>query len=517
MEHKSALQTIKRTIKRYFNFFGLEIHNLNGLRINTFKGYRGITNYNLSVIIPFFKKINEFKEVLPHNQKYFERNGIEVIICLDEPTEEKQLLELIEHYPFINWKVIINDVPHSWRNPSKAINVGIRHSTKEYIMVMSPESQLQTDAIDCFVKYLRKKERSFVLGFIQFEHYDNKLHPYGSIAVRKSHLVAINGYNEAYSDWGSDDDDIRVRLTRSGLREKRMKKARLFHREFLERRFKPTSASSADILQKTRESDAVVANDSNYTCNTFAWKHAQAYLATFLAYEITSEPLHTKRNIVALIQSRNNLDIQEFLSHVAEHSDGIILLDDGSTDTTYEDARHPKLLMKAKKQHKEFNDLENRNILLNLASFVNSEWFYFIDTDERFDQRFQNVRDAITRPADIVWFKVIHMWNKEGYYRKDYPLSINGVQYKSKMFSSIGRCQIYSEARFHFNPTPYHSDKIYRSNILLLHYGNFSKQQREYKYDFYTKNDTLGDQSNYDHLRDEHVVLGQLKDLNLKS
>lgn len=104
-------------------------------------------NFNLSVIIPFYKKMEEFRRVFPINRKYFERNGIEVVIVLDTPDEREELLSYIMQFPFINWRVIMNDKPHDWRNPAKPLNVGIRHATKKYIMICSPESEMLTDVI----------------------------------------------------------------------------------------------------------------------------------------------------------------------------------------------------------------------------------------------------------------------------------------------------------------------------------------------------------------------------------
>ena len=37
-------------------------------------------NFDVSVVIPFYKKMAEFRRVFPLNRKYFERNGIEVVI-----------------------------------------------------------------------------------------------------------------------------------------------------------------------------------------------------------------------------------------------------------------------------------------------------------------------------------------------------------------------------------------------------------------------------------------------------
>ena len=82
-------------------------------------------NFDLSVVIPFYRKMREFKSVFPKNRKYLERNGIEVVIVLDTPEESQ---DFILQYPFVNWRIVMNDKPHEWRNPAKPLNVGIRSS-----------------------------------------------------------------------------------------------------------------------------------------------------------------------------------------------------------------------------------------------------------------------------------------------------------------------------------------------------------------------------------------------------
>lgn len=85
-------------------------------------------NFDLSMVIPFYRKKREFKSVFPKNRKYLERNGIEVVIVLDTPEESLELQDFILQYPFVNWRIVMNDKPHEWRNPAKPLNAGIRSS-----------------------------------------------------------------------------------------------------------------------------------------------------------------------------------------------------------------------------------------------------------------------------------------------------------------------------------------------------------------------------------------------------
>ena len=51
-----------------------------------------IHNFDVSIVMSFYKRYTEFRKVLPHNAPYLQRNGIEVIIVLDDPDEKSELL-----------------------------------------------------------------------------------------------------------------------------------------------------------------------------------------------------------------------------------------------------------------------------------------------------------------------------------------------------------------------------------------------------------------------------------------
>lgn len=73
--------------------------------------------------------MREFRKVFPQKHKFIERNGIEVVIVLDTPSESDELLDFISHYPSVNWRVVMNEKPHSCRNPAKPLNVGTSGTT----------------------------------------------------------------------------------------------------------------------------------------------------------------------------------------------------------------------------------------------------------------------------------------------------------------------------------------------------------------------------------------------------
>ena len=216
-----------------------------------------IHNFEVSVVMSFYHKLEAFKKVLPKNARYFQRNGIEVVIVLDEPTEQEGLVELIKQYPFINWKVVLNGKGHEPRNHAPVLNVGIRHATKKYILVSDPEVEFYTDVILQLCDMLQRYPGHYATGTVVFlEETDvingNNIHQqnfmnYGSIMVEKKILEKIGAYDERFKVWGGEDDNIRRRLEMAGFRQLRVPLARSLHREEklqLQERFAKTNGFS---------------------------------------------------------------------------------------------------------------------------------------------------------------------------------------------------------------------------------------------------------------------------------
>lgn len=485
-------------------------------------------NFDVSVVLPYYKKLRDFKITLLKNHFYFQRNGIEVILVLDEPSEQCELLSYLKNYPMINWRVIVNEHPHEWRNPSKAINVGIKNATKKYILVMGPDSEMASDVIFLMRQMSHYYEKCFFVGRVAFIDYDyipseqdlRSFHywDYGSIFAEKEFFVAVGGYDEGYEKWGGDDDNIRARLERYGLRKIKINKCLLLHREnkidlenlrkndkniiinqnpkALKQSFYPHN-HIANLTKKWGEDFNKLIWD--WKDNRYAEELCTSYLdrGNYKDFSLGENAFGNQYKIIALVQTYNEeRNIQSLLRHLDEHCDGIILLDDASEDETYSLAKSDKLLLKVQKNYRHrFDDLANRNTLLDLASFFSSEFFFFMDADERFDQRYSDLYSAIeSRKSDTICFYLVHLWNHDETYRTDVPehspINQPGVLHRWRLFKNIGRMQI-NGARLHFQATPYKMKK-YIAPILIKHYGLLGTELRQVKYERYmTEDDEL--------------------------
>lgn len=203
----------------------------------------------ISVVLPCFRKFEDFCLALPHNHLFLD-SRVEVVLVLDENSEEMLFLGLVKGFwkNHIRFRVIVNDEKHEWRPPCKAINVGIRNSLGQYCVVMSPESiLLQPRPAYVFEKIHEEKFRKFYLTgiltnvqkadlttdfntrffdtFVARENADG----FGFILFDRQEVIGIGGYDERRSGYGKDDDDIRIRLQRNSVKHVNSSQLRVAH------------------------------------------------------------------------------------------------------------------------------------------------------------------------------------------------------------------------------------------------------------------------------------------------
>lgn len=388
---------------------------------------------------------------------------------------------------------------------------------------MDPELEFYTDVIYELREKLDSYPEHYAVGQVLFmdiceEINEETLHkhgrgliPYGSIMAKKEYFERVGGYSEHYTEWGGEDDHLRKRLELAGIHRLFFPDSVLIHREDMGKRTVSRNEQRAriprDVLSEMLLPMKIVVNGEdwgrdfsrityNWWDHPYAKEQCREYLSTLKQFDISSDEIFEKSYpLIALIPTYNESErIGDCLRSVEKYCDGIILLDDDSRDDTYEIARSEKLLLKAKKVRTEFNDKQNRNILLDIASFFKAEWFIFIDADERFDDRFVDLREVMKRDdVDTVGVWIANLWDSMDTYRADmedtHPLSQNGLWFRWRMFRNQGRMQITERKRLHFKSVPYFNRRIGFADTLLLHLGYISDKYRKNKYDFYLQED----------------------------
>ena len=479
-----------------------------------------LPDFDLSIILPLHKPLDEFKRVFPSKAKYYERNGIEVVIVADKTTEREGILDYIRTYPFINWKVVVSNEEPLWQNPAKAYNVGIRQADKQYILIMDPELEFHTDVIYELREKLDSYPEHYAIGQTLFmnlqektdeqtlERHRHELIPSGSIMAKKEYFERIGGYSEHNSEWGIDSNSLRSRLELAGIHRMLFPNSILIRREDSSLRnifhYEQQKGIPQNVLSEMLLPVEINTNGTDWgngfekvvydwKDHPFARQQCREYLSALKQFEIPSDEVFEKSYpLIALIPTYNESErITECLRSVEKYCDGIILLDDDSVDDTYQIAQSEKLLVKAKKHRTEFNDKQNRNILLDIASFLKAGWFIFIDADERFDDRFVDLREVMKKTdVDTVGVWIANLWDSRETYRADMedtnPNSRNGLWFRWRMFRNKGRMQFIVNRTLHFNAVPYKKEcRNWIGKTLLIHLGYFDSNKRLSKYNLY--------------------------------
>lgn len=207
----------------------------------------------LSIVMPFYRKRAEFERVLAHNAAYWARPGIEVVIALDEPSEESALQRLLDRFAQVRWKLLVNDRAHDWRPPCCAINAGVRQAAGRYLLIHSPESAYVGDAPAIALSAAMAGARHVAIGRVGFARFEaleaaggsveaafaeavpEALYLrtfYGSLCCAREAFDDVGGYDEALQVWGGDDDNFRVRLEMAGWQLQAAATLRLLHLSF---------------------------------------------------------------------------------------------------------------------------------------------------------------------------------------------------------------------------------------------------------------------------------------------
>jgi hypothetical protein len=193
---------------------------------------------SLSIVIPYFRKITELRIALPHNARYLCRSNVELVLVLDEPSQEREVLALLDQLPQVRARVVVNDRPHDWRPPCVAINVGIRAAKGKFVLVVSPESVFVGDVPSNVLQVLFNRSSDVLLGRVAWATFAEahgrsaealfsdalavrgRLYfggdYFGSIAASRDLFQAVRGYDESLQLWGGDDENIRSRMSMHG-------------------------------------------------------------------------------------------------------------------------------------------------------------------------------------------------------------------------------------------------------------------------------------------------------------
>ncbi len=227
------------------------------------------------------------------------------------------------------------------------------------------------------------------------------------------------------------------------------------------------------------------------------------------------QPSHDRPRIICQMRIKNEARwIREVLDSIAKVAQGIVILDDGSTDETPALCKaHPAVLEYRWQNEPQLDEVRDKNWLLKMALSKDPDWILCMDGDEILeDSAPERIWEAIrTCPADVAVLDIefLYMWNDLHHYRVD---GIYGRLFHHRLFSLEGQ----NRQALSFKPTAhggnFHCESV-PPNILgrsmeidvkVKHLGYMYPEDRERKYHWYKGHDPAhAVQGYYEHLLDQ--------------
>ncbi|HBT17678.1 MAG TPA: glycosyl transferase family 2 [Firmicutes bacterium] len=208
-----------------------------------------------------------------------------------------------------------------------------------------------------------------------------------------------------------------------------------------------------------------------------------------------------KPTLLAMMVVKNeaNRYLLPVLNHLADYVDGIVILDDASTDQTPELCRsHKKVLRFQQLEQSLFEQDEAalRKILWEMTVGLAPTWILALDADEIFETRIIKELPYLIHQEDfdLITFPAYHFWGDLGHYRIDH--------YWNPALSRIACLYRYQgNLTYHWTSRRLHCGRFPQeaylaprrlSNIRLLHLGYAAKKEHSQKYKRYLSLDPQG-------------------------
>jgi glycosyltransferase involved in cell wall biosynthesis len=219
-------------------------------------------------------------------------------------------------------------------------------------------------------------------------------------------------------------------------------------------------------------------------------------------------------SIAVLVPARNAAhQLPDWLAGVARFADAVVALDDGSTDATRDILeRHPLvrevLTNPVRGSYVGWDDLANRQRLVDAAHRTGARWYLFLDADERIDARdaaaLRQFLAQEAQPGFAYGFEVFRMVEDAMHYD---PRSL----WVFRLFSAVdAAASPLGSQRLHFVPVPsgIPQHRWLYTSVRIQHEGSLTATHRRARFEKYREADPTDafDQDYRELLADPQVV-----------
>lgn len=223
-----------------------------------------------------------------------------------------------------------------------------------------------------------------------------------------------------------------------------------------------------------------------------------------------------RNRLIALLPFKDEMRyLPTLFENLDPHVDGIVALDDGSTDGSREFvAKQPKLLELLSREHTDdlFHEAEDHERLVRAAWRFEADWLFGIDADERVERHFRERAEREFARADAeghgAYFVYVRsLWDRPDLIRIDGP---TGRARKPVLFRSRTDHQFdLRPLHNHWAPLNDHPNHVFpQANLILYHLRTLNAEDRAARHARYLRIDPVGrfQPAGYDHMIDTRAL-----------